>query len=109
MKTIFLSLKCLFWRSALKATQVIRLRGFMPGIYTWNGNEIGPRIEIKRLSEYGEVYKVCIDTGIEEKTWTGFFDSRTLSLVSHDLERWVAFLPEHKKLIYEDREYLKHQ
>lgn len=109
MKTFCFSLKCLFWRYALKATQVIRLRGFIPGTYSWSGDEMGPRIEIRRLSEYSEVYKVCILTGAEEKSWTGYFDSRSLQLISHDLERWVAFLPEHKKIIYEDHEYLKHQ
>lgn len=109
MKTFFLSLKCMFWRSALKATQIVRLRGFMPGIYSWAGNEIGPRIEIRRLSEHSEVYEVTIDTVTDKKTWTGYFDNRTLQLVSHDLERWVAFLPEQKKLLYEGKEFLKHQ
>lgn len=97
-------LKFLFLRKSTEAFQEILIRNFIPGYYC---NLPGEAVEIKRISETSDLYEVTEIKGHQRQSWTGFYESSSRQLVGLQRNCFLAFIPEHKKMLFASKVFIK--
>lgn len=97
-------IKYLFLRKSTDVFKEILIKNFIPGYYSHLPNEA---VEIKRISETSDLYEVTQITGDQRQSWTGFYESSSRQLVDLQRSSFLAFIPEHKKLLFASKIFIK--